>query len=122
MSDDLNISKEANEVISKYKGYGLWGGLPLGLLLGVLISGPYFHTWPLSVTAWVLLGFTVGGGIIGYCADHIAFASTTTGFGSVQNIFSWGDGHGHGSVGLDSSDHGGGVGVGVGDCGDGGGH
>ena len=85
-------------VLRRYEGYGLLGGLGLGLLVGVLISGPHFHEWPAMMSLAVIFGGAAIGAAIGRLAVGIAVGSLASGTGS---------GAGPGG-GVDVSDGGGG--------------
>jgi hypothetical protein len=107
MSEDSKPNEHGKEVLAKFERRGRMAGTVLGLFVGIVISGPFFFKWSFGMTAAVIIGFTVVGGFIGYCADHIALGSTAGGFGAGGGFFGFGQDHGGGS---DS-------GVGGNDCG-----
>jgi hypothetical protein len=45
VGDNLNT-------IKRYRSYGLWGGLFLGTLIGILIGGPQFREWQTPLKTW----------------------------------------------------------------------
>lgn len=62
-------------VPTKYRRRGGVGGLGLGLLVGVLVSGPHFYEWSPTLTAAVIFGGASVGAAIGWF-----FASAVVGF------------------------------------------
>ena len=50
----------------RYRSYGLFGGAALGVVVGVLVSGPNLHEWAAAQSLAVIAGFTVGIAFIGY--------------------------------------------------------
>ena len=109
MSTERETEQSGISVLRRYEIYGLFVGLGAGLLVGVMYSGPNFHTWSLSTSLWVILGCAVGGAGIGWLAPMIATSSATGGYG----IGGWFGSDGHSGPG----DHSGG---GCGDSGSGG--
>ena len=99
-------------VLRRFESHGLWIGLGLGLLTGVLVSGPNFREWAAQTSFWVTFACTLGGGVIGYFAGTIAAASLAQGPG--------GGFGGSGDRGIHSADGDGGSSAG-GDGGGGGG-
>lgn len=65
----------AQRVQQKYDGYGFIAGVALGLLVAVLVSGPYFRDWSVLTSVGVILGGGFVGGIVGYLATSIAACS-----------------------------------------------
>ena len=120
MSENKKSSSEAQKISSKYQSYGMFGGLGVGLIAGVLISGPNFKVWPLTSIILVILGCTLGAGMLGYIAVPIAIGSTAKGCGTGSGFFDIGhgsdSGH-HTGCGGDAS-HGGDGGGGGGGHGD----
>jgi hypothetical protein len=66
-------------VVKKYEGYGLIAGVGVGLLLGVMYSGPHFHDWPAGASLLAIFGSGVAGAVVGYLAVVIAVSSTARG-------------------------------------------
>jgi hypothetical protein len=85
----------------KYGGYGLFGGVALGLFAGVLISGPHFDEWPAVASLALVLACAAAGALIGWLFLGIATGSLA-GAGHGEDGVMPGSG-GHGGVG----DHGG---------------
>lgn len=54
-------------MLHRYRGYAWLGGAALGLVAGVLISGPHFFDWP----AMNSLGVVLGGGAVGALAGWL---------------------------------------------------
>ena len=80
---DTRDKKESygQSVLRRFESHGFWIGLGLGLVVGVLVSGPNFHKWAAQTISWVMLTCTIGGGVIGYFAGTIAAASLAQGPG-----------------------------------------
>jgi hypothetical protein len=51
-------------------------GLTIGLVVGVIISGPNFHDWSPVTSFLVIAACTIGGAVIGYFAGAIGASST----------------------------------------------
>ena len=104
--------QSSRAVVKKYEGYGLLAGTGIGLLLGVMYSGPHFLDWPASKSFFVILGASAAGAVIGYLAAWIAAGSAAGGFGPGDGISSGGHGSdGHpGAGGASGSGDGGGGG------------
>lgn len=90
-----------------YRGYGLFGGVAVGLFAGVLVSGPHFEEWSAAASLALILACAAGGALIGWLFLSIAA-------GSVAGGGAWGAGHvgegdasgvgGHGGGGDDGGD------------------
>lgn len=93
-------------VVNKYAGYGSLAGLGIGLLVGVLYGGPYFHEWPALMSLSVVLGLGVAGAVVGYVSVWLASGSNAGAFWSGEGI----SGGGHSSNGHASTGDGGGAG------------
>jgi hypothetical protein len=72
--------------LSKYQGYGLFGGVVLGFFVGVLLNGPHFYEWPAIASLAVVVGSAAAGALIGWLS--LAIAS-----GAVAGGGAWGVGH-----------------------------
>lgn len=68
-------------VLRRFESYGFWIGLGLGLLAGVLLSGPNFQEWAWGTSLLVTATCMIGGGIIGALAAPIGAGSTGGGPG-----------------------------------------
>lgn len=71
----------AAPMLQRYKGYGLLVGLALGLLVGVLVSGPHFYEWSVAASLAVICGCAAGGAFIGWVALALAAGSVAGGGG-----------------------------------------
>ncbi len=56
----------ARQVTRQYQTYGLMGGIAMGFLTGILVSGPHFQEWPVSRSLVVIVCFVGGGAAIGW--------------------------------------------------------
>ena len=84
-------SRDANAIVNRYKLIGLFGGLFLGGIVGIMVAGPHFHDWPAAQS-----------GLIGYVAGEIALGSQASGPGSgLDRESGGGSGGGHGGTGGD---------------------
>jgi uncharacterized protein len=99
------------KVVTKFEGYGLVGGLALGVLAGVMISGPHFREWPVLQSVLVVLGGGALGSFVGYLALSYLIGSIAAGPGG--GLGGGGDG------GIGGGDYGGGSGGDGGGGGDG---
>jgi hypothetical protein len=90
----------AEPVRRRFAKYGVVGGVLVGVLLGVVYSGPHIRDWELGATLLVTLGFAVGGLLLGYIAEVAAKASMADG----GTGGGFGGRHGVGSDAQDSSD------------------
>jgi hypothetical protein len=94
-------------VVTKYKRYGLVGGFALGMLAGVIISGPHLKEWPPLQSLLVILGGGALSSFIGYLALSLVTGSLAAGSGgdfgggSVGGGVGGGDGHSGGDSGGD---------------------
>jgi len=59
-------------LLHSYAIYGLMGGLCLGLVVGVVVSGPHFSEWPVSRALLVIFGSGFGGSLFGYILAGLA--------------------------------------------------
>src|SRR5258706_1893801 len=109
--------RDVNAIVNRYKSIGLFGGLFLGAVVGIMVAGPHFHEWSAARSMLTIFGSLALGGLIGYVAGEIAVASLASGPGSG---FAGGDGGGGGGSGVGGGDGGGGGGDGGGDGGGGG--
>lgn len=102
-----DIETPGGRVLRRFESYGFWTGLGLGLLAGVLVSGPSFQEWAVSTSLLVTAACTIGGGIIGALAAPIGAGSAGGGPG-----FGGGSGSGAGSDAGSGGGEGGGGGGG----------
>lgn len=56
------------------------GGVAIGLLTGILVSGPHFQEWPVSRSLVLILCFIAGGALIGWTFLAIAVGFMDGGF------------------------------------------
>jgi hypothetical protein len=82
MKTDQAHETSKKPVLRRYEGYGLLGGLGLGVFVGVLISGPHFYEWSAALSLAVIFGAGVAGAAIGRLAAGIAVGSLAGGAGS----------------------------------------
>jgi hypothetical protein len=87
----------------RYRNYGLFGGVALGLFAGVLISGLHFDEWPAGASLALVLACGAGGALVGRLFLGIAT-------GSLPGGGAWGTGHGEGGDVSGTGDHGSGGG------------
>jgi len=52
-------------ILHRFATYGVFAGLVIGLLCGVLVSGPHFQDWTLTKCLWMIFGWGVGGAVGG---------------------------------------------------------
>lgn len=62
-------------LLQRYRERGLWGGLALGVMGGVMVCGPYVHDWPLAASGAVVLGLGIGVGLLGWFFGALAMGS-----------------------------------------------
>lgn len=95
-------SRDANAIVNRYKLIGLFGGLFLGGIVGIMVAGPHFHDWPAAQSILTIVGALALGGLIGYVAGEIALGSQASGPGSgLDRESGGGSGGGHGGTGGD---------------------
>lgn len=113
MSTDKTREALGTPVLRRYAAYGLLGGLAIGLLMGVVLSGPHFFEWPVGQSLAVVFGSAAICAGIGWAFALGGGVGTLTGGGMATK---------DGGYGADMST-GGDFGIGGGDCasGDGGG-
>lgn len=84
---------------------GSSSGLGVGLLSGIFIGGPNFHTWPFATVLYVIVGSGVIGALMGYLAIAIIVGTQIRGsspdFCALDSDHSFDDQIGH----ADASDH-----------------
>jgi hypothetical protein len=98
---EKNHEPTGQSVARSYRGYGLFGGVAVGLCAGVLISGPHFDEWSASASFALVLACATGGALIGWL-----FLSIVS--GSVAGGGAWGAGHAEGGDASGVGGHGGG--------------
>ena len=67
------------KALNKYATYGLIAGLFIGLVTGILISGPNFSVWPVSSSFLAIAGSGVGGALLGFILSGLALGFTAGG-------------------------------------------
>lgn len=65
------------DIVRRYRSYGLFGGAAVGAVAGVLLSGPNFHVWAAAQSLSVIVGFAVGGALIGHFFLTLLFGAAT---------------------------------------------
>jgi len=68
-----------NNPLRRYAKYGLLGGTVIGLLLGVLVSGPHLHSWPTIDLAAVFFGSVALCAFVGYMFVPVIVGSLVRG-------------------------------------------
>jgi hypothetical protein len=81
MSTDKTREALGTPVLRRYEGYGLLGGVAIGLLLGVLLSGPHFFEWPVVQSLAVVFGSAALCAGIGWVALGSAAGTLISGAG-----------------------------------------
>jgi len=61
----------------RYRRYGLVGGAALGVVAGLLVSGPNFHEWAATQSLAVALGFTLVIALIGHFFLALVLGAST---------------------------------------------
>lgn len=79
MTDQDKTNTPGQQTVNEFGSYGLIGGIALGLIAGILISGPNFNIWPPLTSVMVTLGCAVAGGVIGFFASAIAAGAEAAG-------------------------------------------
>jgi hypothetical protein len=117
MRTDTAHEAAGTPVLRRYEGYGLLGGLAIGLLIGVLIAGPHFFEWPVGESLVAVFGSAALCAGIGWLALGIEVGTLARGGVAWDGTYGADISSGGGDCG------GGGFGGGGGDCGgsDGGG-
>jgi hypothetical protein len=100
MNSQANNETTGQDILNRFGSYGFIGGLALGLIAGVLISGPNFYTWPAKTSILVIFGSAAIGGLIGFFAPSYAAGSTASG---ASDTYYSDIGHGSGGDGSGSS-------------------
>lgn len=110
----VSSKTSAQLVVRKYQGYGLFAGASLGIVIGILLSGPHFFEWSAGESLEVILGCAAIGAWVGWIAPASASWATATESGSWSDGLVVGDGTGGDAVGFGGGDCGGGDGGGDG--------
>src|SRR5690348_17065948 len=100
MSSVDTSPRDVKAIIARYKAIGLFGGLFLGAMVGVMIIGPNMRDWSWARSLATFLGAAILGGIAGYFAGELALGGSSAGPGSGVSADS--SGHSH-TPGLDAS-------------------
>ena len=98
-------NRRAAPVVERYRSIGLFGGLLVGGVAGVMVAGPFLHEWSFLKSAVTVLGCFSLGGLLGYGAAALVIGSEA----SPGIAFQSGDSSG-GSDGDGGGDGGGGGG------------
>ncbi len=76
---DMTRKMFGNPVLRKYQQYGLFGGLVLGTLVGVLSGGPHFHEWSAGQSLAVVCAFALGAAVFGCFGVPLVMGAMTSG-------------------------------------------
>ena len=79
MTTKPTARSEGQTKLNSYATYGMLGGLFLGLIVGVVASGPHFSEWPALRSLSVVLGSGIAGSILGYILSGLAFGAVAAG-------------------------------------------
>jgi hypothetical protein len=99
MSSVDTSPRDVKAIIERYRAIGLYGGIFLGAVVGVMVVGPNLSEWSGSRSLLTIFGSIALGALVGYIAGEIAVASITSGSGP-----GLGGGSGEGGVGGDAGD------------------
>lgn len=70
-----SVRTEGKTKLNSYATYGMLGGLFLGLIVGVVVSGPHFSEWPALRSLSVIFGSGIAGSFLGYILSGLAFGA-----------------------------------------------
>ena len=102
MSASKQTETQGQKILNKYTVYGLIAGLFIGLITGILVSGPNFSVWPVSTSLLVIAGSGVGGALLGFILPGLAVGFTAGGAHEETNAATSSDGgSGSGDCGGD---------------------
>lgn len=111
--------RPSQRVMSQFRIYGaLLGGL-LGVVVGLLVSGPHFFEWPVSDSLRMIGACLAGGAAVGYLAGSLAPQSAAGAGNAGGGSWSAGGSDGGGFWGSHGDTGGGSDGGGGGDGGGG---
>ncbi len=56
------------QTVRRFRSYGLWSGLFLGILFGVIAGGPRFREWEHPISTWLMIitSSAAVGAVVGY--------------------------------------------------------
>ena len=98
----IEPSREAvgRQVLRKYKTRGLYGGLGLGLFVGILLSGPHFDEWSAGLSLAVICGSSLSCAVMGWLFASAVSGSVGSGpdYGDKSDEAGGGDGGGESSA------------------------
>ena len=60
------------EVLRNYRGYAIWGGAFLGIIISLVAFGPHFRSWSSPFTTWSLIA--TGSGLVGALVGYLFFS------------------------------------------------
>ena len=103
MSGVETTRRDVQAIVERYRAIGLYGGLFVGAVIGVLVAGPHFREWSSARSLLTIAGSAGLATFIGYFAAEIAVASLASG-GAADISGGAGDvgGPGGGDAGGDS--------------------
>lgn len=103
MKNSIDTSpRDVSAIEARYRAIGLFGGLFIGAMVGVMVAGPNFREWSgLRSLATILGAFGVGG-VLGYIAGEIAISNLTA--GPAPGVAADGEGEGGEGGGAGSGD------------------
>ena len=108
-TDNLDTApRDVSAVIARYKSIGFFGGLFLGAIVGVMVTGPNFGEWSWVRSLVTIAGSTAVGGLAGYIAGEVAVGGLAAGPGS--GVSSGSGGHSDATGGNGGASDGGGGG------------
>ena len=71
--------KRERYIFRRYARNGLFAGSLVGLLVGVLVSGPNFYVWAVSRSLMVVFASVLLGAVVGRLAVGLVLAFTSSG-------------------------------------------
>lgn len=75
MTPTPNAQTHGAQRMREYASYGSILGGALGIIAGVIVSGPHFSEWSAVTSVGLILACGAGGALIGYLAPSMALGS-----------------------------------------------